>query len=591
MAAGIAKRDTGGARESRDKRGQQQKNPDEDEDEDTTEPRRKSRRIQDSSSQRRQQNPSVSSKTSRKSLRLQEEQAMNQQRTARGGQRRPTPFISRPARMKRKRLHDTQAEAEAEDKVDETHDEPLEPSEEDLQQGSKDEVEAEGLEGVRPSKTSGRLFPTTEQLSEHNLRIFNGEMNPGANNAPILERTSSSPSGSSEAETIPSQRSSDTNGHYRYNHLAVADVYIHTDAPGDIQVAIDSIVKAEVSKDRRTQLRHIAKELHEACKETVQVPVGEDDFVHPFLRALEAMNHDQIGFREKADWREELKPIPGQSDPDLSFLDDLNAMDNNQQQDLDDAPTPPPPKRQQKSSAQDPMHRPTPSGTMPPPASRPLAKKAKETSPIKTPRPDISIGTKKTAVISALAALTPQNVSNTKVKKFLKKLESTMVPSLQGGPAEPLLVAFPAQRASDLVFPFGVVEGKAYSTGKQVFEAQNQAAVAGASGLKIQLSLNELVKRSITSFGVPPSPFKDQLPLFFSICTEGPSHELWAHYTLIEDGVRTFNMRLLQICNGVLLEGVEDFMISIDNVLRWGAGPFLESVVERLGTVAKKIGA
>jgi len=35
MAAGIAKRDTGGARESRHKRGQQQNNPDEDEDEET----------------------------------------------------------------------------------------------------------------------------------------------------------------------------------------------------------------------------------------------------------------------------------------------------------------------------------------------------------------------------------------------------------------------------------------------------------------------------------------------------------------------------------------------------------------------------
>ncbi len=141
MAAGIAKRDTGGARESRHKRGQQQNNPDEDEDEDTTEPRRKSRRIQDSgqflslhtasfldclvsdsiaASQGRQQNPRVSSKTCRQSLRVQEKQATNQQRTA-------------------------------------------------------------------------RLFPTTDQLSEHNLRIFNGEINPAANNAPILERTSSSP--------------------------------------------------------------------------------------------------------------------------------------------------------------------------------------------------------------------------------------------------------------------------------------------------------------------------------------------------------------------------------------------------------------
>ena len=107
-----------------------------------------------------------------------------------------------------------------------------------------------------------------------------------------------------------------------------------------------------------------------------------------------------------------------------------------------------------------------------------------------------------------------------------------MAPSELGGPAEPLLVAVPTQLESDLVFPFAVVEGKAYSTCKQIFEAQNQAAVSGASGLKIQLSLNELVKCS--SSDVVPLTLNDQPPLFSSICTEGSCHELWAHYTYIE---------------------------------------------------------
>ena len=104
--------------------------------------------------------------------------------------------------------------------------------------------------------------------------------------------------------------------------------------------------------------------------------------------------------------------------------------------------------------------------------------------------------------------------------------KSSRTSSERGGPTELLLIAVPTQRASDIVFPFTVVEGKAYSTGIQIFEAQNQAAVSGASGLKIQLSLNELVKRSTTSSDVPPSLSKDQPPLFFSIYTEGPYHEL-----------------------------------------------------------------
>ena len=156
----------------------------------------------------------------------------------------------------------------------------------------------------------------------------------------------------------------------------------------------------------------------------------------------------------------------------------------------------------------------------------------------------------------------------------------------QGGPAEPLLIIMPMESESGLVFPFAVVEGKACSTDKPIFEAQNQAAVSGASGLKIQLSLDKLVKRLHPE--KPPIPSKNEPPLFFSICTEGPYHELWAHYTLMEDGMRKFKMELLKICNGVLLEGVEDFIVAVDNVLRWGTGPFLESVVDRLADVARE---
>ena len=56
-----------------------------------------------------------------------------------------------------------------------------------------------------------------------------------------------------------------------------------------------------------------------------------------------------------------------------------------------------------------------------------------------------------------------------------------------------------------------------------------------------------------------------------------------------EGSVRRFDMKLLMSCSGTLLESVEDFITAVDNVLRWGAGPFLKSVVERLGIVAKKV--
>ncbi|KAK5243383.1 hypothetical protein LTS06_010849 [Exophiala xenobiotica] len=82
------------------KRHRSAQDEDEEEDEDTTEHRRKSRRIQEKSDQQRPQNPILSSKTSRKSPRLQEKQAANQQRIARGEQSRP---LQRPAIKKHNR--------------------------------------------------------------------------------------------------------------------------------------------------------------------------------------------------------------------------------------------------------------------------------------------------------------------------------------------------------------------------------------------------------------------------------------------------------------------------------------------------------
>lgn len=105
------------------------------------------------------------------------------------------------------------------------------------------------------------------------------------------------------------------------------------------------------------------------------------------------------------------------------------------------------------------------------------------------------------------------------------------MPSGRDGPPEPVLIIVPTQRKSNLTFPTLVFEGKGYSTGKQIFEAQNQAAVSGAGGVKIQMILDELVKRATRSSNVALTPLKNRPPLVFAICSEGPQHELWAHYT------------------------------------------------------------
>ena len=508
--------------------------------------------------------------------------------------------ISQPAGTKRKRPQDSEAEAEA--KANELEDlrpckkprelPPPELSEENLPNDPDGEADEQ------------ELPPSKDQLCEENLRLFDG-MDVNNTRSSSIKRTSSRRSivAPSEADSVRSQRSSNTTAHYRYKYLEDANLHIHVDPPENIQAAINIIVNAKPSEERCTILCDKAKEFWKKCKEMVRAAAGEDDFVHVFYAIAEDMSPDNLIFREKADWREDLKPTIQQSDMNLSFLSDFNTMGSDEQQEVDDTSTPPPSKRRQQSASRlyispqnsqinssdsaSPDHRPPKSDALPPPASHP--DKAKETSPIKTPRPDITIGIKESALISALAsALSPQKFTNTKAKQFLEKLQDTTMPSELDRSQEPALILVPTQRESNLAFPSFVFEGKGYSTGKQVFEAENQAAVSGACGLKIQIMLDELVKRAIRSPDGPLISSKNQPQLFFSICSEGPYHELWAHYTVIEDGERHFKMVLLDTCNGTVLKQVESFLVQVDNIMIWTMGPFLKSVVERLGKVARK---
>ena len=418
-------------------------------------------------------------------------------------------------------------------------------------------------------------------LSETNLQIFNEDMDSVASSC-IKRSSSSSRRSTAASDATPTQRFSGTAAHYRQNHLTAAGVHVYTHPPDNIHVVINSIVSPNPSKERRSILRIIAQKFLDGCTKTVRAAVGEDDCVDLLHDAILAMDHKRLCLRKKADWREELKPTIQPSNFNFNFLA------GNQQQEVDDSA--PLPKRQQQgagskyvspqTSTSDTMESAPPKqldSMLPPPF-------------IKTPRPDFSLGIQDTDLYSVLSS---QNLTSTAAWQLLANLKRLMKRRRQDGPEEPLLIAAPAERASDLMFPFIVVEGKAYSTGKQICEAENQAAVSGACGLKIQLCLDELVENSTVS-DVPavavldPHVPSQTPPLFFSICTEGPIHQLWAHYTLFEDGVRKYNMYILTVCNGTLLESLLDFFIKVDNVLQWGTGAFLDSIAERLGKVAKR---
>ena len=209
----------------------------------------------------------------------------------------------------------------------------------------------------------------------------------------------------------------------------------------------------------------------------------------------------------------------------------------------------------------------------PPPRLRPTDVEKGELS-VKTPRPDISIGLRTAAIIDILKA---QALTQDEAQDFLDLLEETHGPNGD----EPLLCSVPIQSSGDIRFPFLVVEGKAYATGSPIFDAQNQAAVSGACGLKILHDLDDLASKA------RPGSHAQGLHVVFSICTEGPTHELWAHYMTTEDSVRHYNMVLLKTCNAILHDEFLRFLIAVDEVMSWAIGGFLDGIKKQLGVVAK----
>ena len=148
---------------------------------------------------------------------------------------------------------------------------------------------------------------------------------------------------------------------------------------------------------------------------------------------------------------------------------------------------------------------------------------------------------------------------------------------------EDKLYSDPTQNFLNVRFPILVIEGKAYATGKTIFEAENQAAVSGACMINLQKQLIGLFER------IFPNSKSGKTPLVFSICTLGPIIEFWVHYTVLEEGICMHYMNLLKLCYGSLDDGLEDFLMLLERLITWYKNEFLEEIADQLCGIAKHI--
>ncbi|KAF2789875.1 hypothetical protein K505DRAFT_340909 [Melanomma pulvis-pyrius CBS 109.77] len=489
----------------------------------------------------------------------------------------PTPISSQPPGIKRKRVQELETKAEANEQED-----------------------------VRASKHV-RELPPSNHISEYTLRWVYHTMDASAKPQAVKWPSSTG--------SVRSDRSLMTsNSHYRSKHLKDANIFVHVDPPRDIHAFIDNIVNKRPSYERYDMLRVEAKKFWRKCKVMVYATDGEDDFTHIFSSVFEKIGAGSLILHENATWKTALKPTTRQENENSGLLSVFNAMniDVDDDEEVGRPSIPPPPKHDQQSASHAHIStqnarantsdtEPLPGRTPPHPDTETLSAstthqpgRAYDMSPIQTPCPDITIGIEKSALVFALAEAVARytfSYTTTNAKQLLEILQAAKMPSERNGRPEQALIMVPTLDAEELTFPTLLFESKGYSAGEQVFEAQNQAAVSGACGIKMQMMLDELVRRTTTGPYAPPTPLKSTPPLVFSVCTEGPYHELWAHYTTVENGEHKFNMALLNTCNGVVLKQVEKFFFQVYNVMIWTTGPFLDTLAERLALVAKRANA
>ncbi|MCJ1258921.1 hypothetical protein MMC24_006755 [Lignoscripta atroalba] len=427
------------------------------------------------------------------------------------------------------------------------------------------------------------------QLSEENLKKLErdleklergtpDEMDPGVTVPDRVRKRAPSRQASfsdlnQDTASLRSQKSSVSNSFYRYHILDQARIYVRPEPPPlDIQAQMDVILEREVPEGRRREISGVAKKTSQKFINNLRGAHREDDLVELVYEALSTMHKDEtFDFPRKAgivlpltptytslranldlDWDPSLKPDVQQEFWDLDVL----GQPNNEADDDVDRPN----KRQHgERSFPSPD---TSKSTMPPPAAPSQSK----LDAVKTPRPDFTIGLRHSTISNALME---RGLSRVKADDFLKVLQR-----------ERKLCSDPTQNFLNVRFPILVIEGKAYATGKTVFEAQNQAAVSGACMVNLRQQLTDLFE------GAFSNPRGGKTHLAFSICTEGPQIEFWVHYALSEDNVRSHYMNIFRTCYGSLQGGLEDFLMDVERLMEWTKDEVLKEVADQLFKLA-----
>jgi hypothetical protein len=191
---------------------------------------------------------------------------------------------------------------------------------------------------------------------------------------------------------------------------------------------------------------------------------------------------------------------------------------------------------------------------------------------ISTPKPDITIGLAHNA--------------------FEQRHQRRLVDQQASG----LILSDPHAADMGIRFPFLIVEAKGLGLNGSLVSAQIQAAVGGASMLRILKDLSyqaacnasmdptcesqTLDSRLISSSAITAG-LQSNLAFCFSIVTEGPVHELWVHFE--HEGA--FHMEHVRSWRTTREYEAQGLVHSLARIMEWGKGSFKDSIVQHLAKV------
>ena len=185
-------------------------------------------------------------------------------------------------------------------------------------------------------------------------------------------------------------------------------------------------------------------------------------------------------------------------------------------------------------------------GTSQSPMAPPPVENRPSRQTLKTPWPDVTVGLRHSIVADALVK---RGMGVIQASDFIKELQE-----------ERKLLSSGMAALFNMRFPILIVEGKAYTTGANAFEAQNQAAVGGSCMVDLQQRFTDLL-RSLWS------GFQDsEIPFAFSIVAWGPRLDFWVHYATSSSGVWTHYMYTYQACHAYFIDGVPDERGAFDDL-------------------------